>query len=182
MACQRWLSKGRHREQKYWNIICLLLRAAHYHRVDMNDSPLHAAVSLCVPFDVTRKIMTQYPNDFSLCDKQGNYPLHLALASPPHANKSDMILSVLEAYPPAATAVTLNGQSTLDIAARASSIQPQVLRELILANPCAFGRLSDGLYPFATAALPKEHDDVLLQTTNIFTLLLAAPDLVLRGR
>lgn len=192
MAFQRYLRMER-RSQSFWGIVEILLKAAKYNRLHDNDHVVHAAAGLDVPWEVAVSAMALYPEQISEIDEFGDYPLHLALTSPTHDKKTDKISILLRHYPEAACVRTRDGLSTLDIAARSSGIESQVLTDLILANPDALKVVSpvDGLYPFEAASLPKDessHDDTdsrraqeeIVQVSAIFTFLTAAPDLVLQ--
>jgi hypothetical protein len=134
-----------------------------------------------------------HPEQLSQRDQGGAFPLHLVLATVGNPRNNDdertqLILRVLEAYPPAATTLTRQGQTTLAIAAGARPIVgPQVLQHLVIANPEALRRLDpmNDFYPFQMAAVGTTDESkkdsgtaARIQLTAIFTLLVGAPDLV----
>lgn len=199
IACRRFLL-GTDRRHALWDSVSLFLRAAWYNRIDDsdddedNDPIVHAAVGLGTPVQVIDMAIELHPEQLSQRDQDGAFPLHLLLVVVGSSRNDDdertqLILRMVEAYPPAATTPTRQGQTTLAVAAGARPIVgPQVLQHLVVANPTALRRLDpiSGLYPFQIAALfaTDEHEKdssavaERMQLTAIFTLLVGAPDLV----
>jgi len=208
LACQKYVrlvERGYSHSQSMWNSVSILLRAAKYGNEDLpsllqtEDFVVHAAVSTLLPKKVVMTALTLNPEQALFPDFNRSYPLLLALTGPYEESKRDVVLQVLQQYPEAASVVSSDGRSMLSIAATARSIHPDVITELLNANPDALRQLDPhvSLYPFQLAALEKDEagsasdlhprirkewenkvDQDILQVSVIFRLMVAAPDLV----
>eukprot|EP00550_Attheya_septentrionalis_P013570 CAMPEP_0198305938 /NCGR_PEP_ID=MMETSP1449-20131203/58161_1 /TAXON_ID=420275 /ORGANISM="Attheya septentrionalis, Strain CCMP2084" /LENGTH=621 /DNA_ID=CAMNT_0044008483 /DNA_START=301 /DNA_END=2166 /DNA_ORIENTATION=+ len=214
--------------QRRWRTCCLLLRAVcdgtvpndndtllqpDNSQYDSNvSSGINDATSFCVlhaalvtdckfAAQIVETALALYPWQARERDKQGRYPLHIALDSCQSVKTKNQVLPMLlNAYPEVAK---LKIPDTLVLVAQHSDLTLSNLQKIIAAVPPESFRKPDpatGLFPFMVAASNNQSttsnmmalqdrisnqfesyfslDPDLLHITAIFEMLLLAPDLV----
>uniref|UniRef100_A0A7S1VTF7 Uncharacterized protein n=1 Tax=Grammatophora oceanica TaxID=210454 RepID=A0A7S1VTF7_9STRA len=197
VACKRYTRLGgnHHHKATFWKSIQMLLKGARYGRLRDSDPIVPASAALSVNWGIMDLAIRDYPEQVAQRDPvTGEYPLHLALQSKLDVeSKTRVVTKLLEVFSEAAELPTSNGRTVLSVAAESNNVSSQVLRKLVVANARALGVKDPqhGFYPFQVAALPRDakrrrityHPNPALRvdcmdTTAVFELLLAAPNLL----
>lgn len=165
---------------KMWKIVCLLLKASYLGtvveedeaEVDGNGSKewrvLHAALAvskkISVPLVVVQTALSQHPEQVFEVDKEGRFPLSLALEGASGSGsiqsgvRDEVARLVLDADPDAAGKQDRNGRYPLSVVAASGAVGRDVAREVMRAFPDAL-RVPDPstrLMPFMLAAVARE--------------------------
>jgi len=189
--------------------IDLLLRTA-FHGVAENRSiphrrrwrAVHAACNggTC-PFDVLAFSLQILPMEIQVVNEDGNLPLHIAASAPPYeTNKPAELASgrpihlLLNRFPAGSKKLSRKGRLPLHLALASGKTLDNGIDALVDSFPESV-RMRDPetmLFPFMLAAAKRQVDDdsdapaqdredaELASLNNIFTLLLEAPELVLK--
>jgi ankyrin repeat protein len=196
----RWNRRSQASVDQLWNIVVILMRAAYYGVPPDDDSletpTLHAAIGLSQSLEIVTAAFDFYPEQASMRDKHGHYPLWLAIQYSPSSHRRDVILRALGLFPTAAQIPDPNGRFVLTLAAE-QGVDGDILHQLWQAHPDAGKQLDPlhRLFPFQVAALPNapNFSDLTLRYPNpttklqndlnqlsaIFELLLSDPSLLL---
>lgn len=149
---------------------------------------LHAVVALrsfgC-PYPVLEYVLNKYPEQVSMRDTNGMYPLHIACGPvstfsttriyKPRERK--FIVTLLNKYPRAAS-IAVAGRYPLHLALSSRHAWDGGVREILRFAPDILG-ISDpleGVIPFQLAAIPVR--DTFVDLNTVYQLLRAQPDLL----
>lgn len=140
---------------EFWRRMELWLQAAYQQQESFRILHALAYVGGC-PMEIAQLAISLYPEQTSMCDENGNLPLHLLCCSEP-ANKDDcqsLLQALLSGYPEGAQCANQSGRLPLNIAL-ASGKGGNFTRLLVAAEPRVLMGTRDvvtGLPSFALAA------------------------------